>query len=201
MNDTIFAVSGPGISRTLFHLIFFNNALKYIISPPFQRSRNGFESWNDLPKVMEWVNGEFGMAWWPWSPHPLTLAMAGYSLLKHLMQDCEILEEWELQRRMVGHNKDNKVWIGEYRESRTVEGGRQRQDPTGWVWGVCVEGGEDWGLPALGIPRSPLLPTPGSAKVRPCSLVEKLRGLLPHSLLFPVSFLFQPDSHPILLEW
>lgn len=140
MNDTIFAVSGPGISRTLFHLIFFNNALKYIISPPFQRSRNGFESWNDLPKVMEWVNGEFGMAWWPWSPHPLTLAMAGYSLLKHLMQDCEILEEWELQRRMVGHNKDNKVWIGEYRESRTVEGGRQRQDPTGWVWGVCVEG-------------------------------------------------------------
>lgn len=44
MNDTIFAVSGPGIAHLVFHLIIFNKALRYISSLPFQRCGNGPES-------------------------------------------------------------------------------------------------------------------------------------------------------------
>ena len=53
MNDTVFAVSEPRISHMLFHLIFFNNALRYVSLPLFQRSRNDFRSSSKVLKVTQ----------------------------------------------------------------------------------------------------------------------------------------------------
>lgn len=82
--------------------------------------------------------------WRPWaglmtcSPCSLTLAVAHLRLPKHLMQDRKILEEKELQRRVVGCKKDEKGRIREERESGPVEGGRRGAGPN--VIGMCCGG-------------------------------------------------------------
>lgn len=82
MNDIVFAVFRWHF-QTLFHLIFFNNTLRYVSLSLFQRCRNGLWKF----KQLAW--GQVVSKWRTWNgsmtPRPYSLSHAsgtGYCLLK-----------------------------------------------------------------------------------------------------------------------
>lgn len=136
MNDVVFAVFRPEISEHCFIWFFFNNTLRYVSLSLFQRCKNGLWKF----KQLAW--GQVVSKWRTWNgsmtPNSILshASGTGYSLLKNLRQDCNILEvvqgrvgEWSRMRKW-------KVWIVEERESTPVEAGRQRQ---AWTWRVRCE--------------------------------------------------------------